>query len=210
MIRIRNYTKQYGDQPILHIDSLDIEAKIYWVKGQNGAGKTTLFKSLSGMIPFSGDLSIDNIDLRKSPRDYRLAINYAEAEPVYPSFLSGLELVDFYASSKSADPSQVRDLLQYFNISNYLSNPVGTYSSGMMKKLSVLLAFVGKPRFILLDEPLVTIEDSFLPLIYDLIRKYHADSNTGFLISSHQALDGKHLHDYDILTVANQTVTCER
>ena len=100
-------------------------------------------------------------------------------------------------------------MLQYFNISNYLSNPVGTYSSGMMKKLSVLLAFVGKPRFILLDEPLVTIEDSFLPLIYDLIKKYHGESKTGFLISSHQALDSKHLPAYDILTVANQTVTCE-
>lgn len=210
MLHIQNYTKQYGERIILRIDSLDIENKIYWAKGQNGSGKTTFFKSLSGIIPFSGTISIDDIDLNKSPRDYRLLINYAEADPVYPGFLTGRELLDFYVESKSADPAEAKRLLSYFGIENFINSPVGTYSSGMLKKLSILLAFIGKPRFILLDEPLVTVEHSFLPHIYQLIHQYHREKQVGFLISSHQPLDNKHFSGYATLTVANQTVICER
>ena len=210
MLSIQNYNKRYTDRVILAIDSLEIENQIYWVKGQNGSGKTTLFKSLSGIIPFSGALSIDGFDLNKSPRDYRLLINYAEADPVYPSFLTGRELLDFYIESKSAYPAEAEQLLHFFGIENFIPSAVGTYSSGMLKKLSVLLAFIGKPRFILLDEPLVTIEHSFLPHIYQLIRRYNEEKKVGFLISSHQPLDSKYLSGYKTLTVANQTVICER
>ena len=209
MLSITNFSKHYNEQLIIQLPSLSLDLSVYWFKGPNGSGKTTFFKSISGMIPFDGSVSIDDIDLERHPRQYRSLINYAQAEPVFPPFLTGWELIDFHADSRSAARSQVIDLVNFFGIDIFIRNAVGTYSSGMLKKLSILLAFIGKPQYIILDEPLVTLERSFIPKLYRLISKRNEISKTGFLISSHQALDKSLIADHKTLQLINQTIVWE-
>src|SRR5450432_1589665 len=111
-------------------------------------------KVLAGLIPFKGDIFIDEkISLRKNPVHYRLLLSHAEAEPVYPSFLTGNELIDFVSNIKKGTKEQVNEIRHILDIDDYLQNPTGSYSSGMLKKLSLLLAFLGQPKWILLEEP---------------------------------------------------------
>ncbi|MDZ7646430.1 MAG: hypothetical protein U5K54_04210 [Cytophagales bacterium] len=65
----------------------------------------------------------------------------------------------------------IKTLVDYFGVQSFLGYAVGTYSSGMTKKLSLLLAFIGDTKLILLDEPLITLEDSFLPKLFTLIKR---------------------------------------
>jgi ABC-2 type transport system ATP-binding protein len=58
----------------------------------------------------------------------------------------------------------------------------------MAKKLSLVLAFVGQPKYILLDEPLVTIDKESVPILYGLIQEYSANGFS-FIFTSHQAFD---------------------
>jgi ABC-2 type transport system ATP-binding protein len=116
-------------------------------------------------------------------------VNYAEAEPLYPSFLTGLDLVQLYERAKKPVEGQVDELLQLLHVEEYVAQPLGTYSSGMMKKLSIILAFIGQPKMILLDEPLVTVDDASVPVILQLIRDYHENKGVTFLLTSHQAFD---------------------
>ena len=208
MLVVKDFIKKYNEQLVLDIKELVIEPGIYWVKGPNGSGKTSFFRSIAGIIPCKGNVSITGIDLRDKPTEYRRLINYAEAEPMLPVFLTGYELIGFYADSKGGDMNAVNDLVEYFGIKSFIQNPVGTYSSGMLKKLSVLLAFIGQPQIILLDEPLITVEDTFLPKIYELIKQWHAERKTTFLISSHQPLSEGGVGAYQTLQLANQTITC--
>ena len=208
MLVVKDFIKKYNEQLVLDIKELAIEPGIYWVKGPNGSGKTSFFRSISGILPCKGSISINQINLHQSPTEYRRLINYAEAEPVLPAFLSGYELIAFYADSKGGEMKEVEGLIEYFGIAGFIQNQIGTYSSGMLKKLSVLLAFIGQPQVILLDEPLITIEDTFLPKIYDLIKQYRADKGITFLISSHQALNEAGIGQYKTLQLANQTITC--
>jgi ABC-2 type transport system ATP-binding protein len=93
--------------------------------------------------------------------------------------------------------------------SSSIDKPIGTYSSGMLKKLSLVLAFLGNPKLILLDEPLITIDAESLKILYSWIREEH-NKGVSFMLSSHQALDvGEHLNASELL-VENQTLQYTR
>jgi len=171
---------------VLEISSLRLERKIYWLQGINGSGKTTFLSMLAGLIPFKGDILLDGINLRKKPLSYRRLVNFAEAEPLYPDFITGLELVSFYQDIRKAANVQTDMLVNLFKMHRFLSMSVGTYSSGMIKKLSLLLAFIGKPSLILLDEPLATLDEGSVHILPDLIRAYNKEFKTCFIFSSHQ------------------------
>lgn len=182
MLRILNYKKTYGSVPVLQIEKLQLTAGVYWLKGENGAGKTTVLKSIAGLVPFDGSIEVDGIDLRKQRMLYTKKVAFAEAEPTYPLFLTGRDLLAFYGKAKEGGESNMAEALGALS---YLPNQVGTYSSGMLKKLSLALAFVGKPTLVLLDEPFVTLD---VKAVETLRQAIAAASKNGvsFLLSSHQ------------------------
>jgi len=199
MLRITNLQKSYGGHLVLQVPSLFLEEGIHWFKGANGSGKTTFFRTLAGMLPFEGEIQMGAWDIRKDAIAFRLHINYGEAEPDYPEFLTANDLIQFIAKAKKATPTQVDELIDVLGIEPFLYQPTGTYSSGMLKKTSLAIAFLGKPKVIILDEPLITIDDATVQKVYDLVQQYHTQGVT-FLLSSHQdfrfeALPIKHLFE---------------
>lgn len=199
MLSIKNLRKEYGTHLILDIPHLQFEKGLFWVKGANGSGKSTLLKIISGMIPFDGEVNIDEVDLRKQPTDYRRLVNYVEAEPLFPPFLTGVDLISFFISTRLASQDEGDALVQKFNIGSFIKYPIGTYSSGMVKKLSLVLAFIGQPKYILLDEPLVTIDKESVPILYDLVKLY-LNRGVNFVFTSHQAfeLDGISVKELEV------------
>jgi ABC-2 type transport system ATP-binding protein len=186
MLQFDHVYKIYDQQPVLEISHLKLERNIYWLQGINGSGKTTFLSILAGLIPFKGDILLDDINLRQSPLPYRRLVNFAEAEPLYPDFISGLELIRFYQDIRKAAAIQIDMLINLFKMHHFLKSPVGSYSSGMVKKLSLLLAFIGKPSLVLLDEPLATLDEGSLHILPELISAYNKEFKTCFIFSSHQ------------------------
>jgi ABC-2 type transport system ATP-binding protein len=186
MIELAKVNKNFGSKLILDIPAFELDNGIYWIQGINGSGKTTFLKILSGIIPFSGDVSVNSTSLKKKPVDYRKLVSYAEAEPLYPAYLSGQEIIDFYAYIKKEKKKDIDTLVELFRAEYYINLPIGTYSSGMLKKLSLILAFVGRPQLILLDEPLVTLDAETIPSMYNLVKESHLQFGTSFLVTSHQ------------------------
>jgi ABC-2 type transport system ATP-binding protein len=185
VLEIRELHQKYGDQEILAVQSWQFSSGIYWIQGENGAGKSTLFRTLSGMLPYQGDIVLDGkYDLKKNPVEYRLRLNLGEAEPLYPSFLTPADLLAFVAEAKRSPSGQADKLIDVFGI-NYLKNPFGSCSSGMVKKVSLAISFLGNPSVIILDEPLITIDQDARTALFELIKSYH-QSGVTFLLSSHQ------------------------
>lgn len=190
MLTIRDFRKQYGDTLILSINDLTLHPGIHWFKGQNGSGKTTLFKSLSGIIPCTGTVSFqDGISLHKQPVAYRRRVNYSEAEPLYPSFLTPREMMRFVGKAKGATISQQDALFNKFGITSFQSKNFGACSSGMIKKVSLAMAFAGDPQVIILDEPLITLDEKSRDSLTVLVREYVVERQVICLLSSHQLLD---------------------
>ncbi len=205
MLSIHKLKKQYGSHLILDVDLLQFDSGLYWVKGANGSGKSTLLKILGGIIPFQGEIEIGSTSLKKQTTEYRRLVSYVEAEPLYPPFLTGSDLISFYSTTRNASKEQVKELTEKFNIQYFVQNPIGTYSSGMVKKLSLVLAFLGNPKYILLDEPLVTIDKDSVPILLALVRNY-SNEGMNFIFTSHQAFEATGLAPIQELEVKNARV----
>lgn len=205
MLRISNFQKKYhgNAKPVLTIDQLDLNKGIYWLKGENGSGKTSLIKSIAGLIPFTGDIWADDLHIHKNRMAYAGIVNYAEAEPLYPSFLSGKELIDFYRSTKNGSfPDR---LMKQLGVEHFQHQKILTYSSGMTKKLSLVLAFIGKPSLILLDEPLIALDTASVLILQETIAAYYK-AGVSFIITSHQALDDQIITGAATLQVKNNLI----
>jgi ABC-2 type transport system ATP-binding protein len=207
MLHFVDYKKSYGNYPALQIPDLKLDNGIYWIKGVNGSGKSTLLKSIAGILAFNGDIVLDgNISIKKQPVDFRKLVNFAEAEPLFPEFLTGTEMIRLFADAKDAPKGQESRYIESMGIQTYMDRPIGSYSSGMLKKLSLVLAFLGNPKLILLDEPLITIDTAALKILYTWISEQNRDNGVSFMLSSHQALDAEELPKSGELLVANQTL----
>lgn len=207
MLRITNFKKSYNKDIILQIDNLTIESGINWIRGANGTGKSTFLKSAAGIITFDGELVLNSgISIKNQSVAYRKLVNFAEAEPVFPEFLTGTDLIRLFMKAKNAPKNQGDYFIETMKMESYISDPVGTFSSGMLKKLSLLLAFIGNPELILLDEPLITMDSESLKTLYSWITEYHSKHGTGFLLSSHQALEDSFLPSVKELLVTDQTL----
>lgn len=206
MVQFDRFAKQYGAATILQIDALVLPAGIHWVKGVNGSGKSTLLRSVAGVLHFRGDIAWGNLRLKKDTVSYRRVVNFAEAEPLFPEFLTGMEMIDLFRTAKGGVARQEEYYIEGMQMQSYIDQPIGTYSSGMLKKLSLVLAFLGTPQLILLDEPAITLDAQALDVLNRWIAAQHTRQGTTFLISSHQplALDGLPLQH---LLVEHRTVT---
>jgi ABC-2 type transport system ATP-binding protein len=179
--------KQYGNHVILSVERQEFPKGIYWIKGVNGSGKTTFLKSIGGIIPFSGKIEINGFDSKVHSIDYRKQVSFSEAEPFFPSYLSAGELIEYFKFTRKADKSEVENLCLQLGINSFLDQQCGGYSAGMHKKLSICLALIGSPEWILLDEPFAFIDDhterQLITIIDELVQK-----GKGFILTSHHMI----------------------
>lgn len=207
MLQLTNFRKAYQQQVVIELEAFTIPAGVCWLQGSNGSGKSTLLKALAGMTSYEGNIVLQNRwNLRQQSVAYRRVVNFAEAEPIFPEFLTGRELINLFKAAKKAPPQQEAFYVESMQMTGYVNEPVRTYSSGMLKKLSLVLAFLGQPICILLDEPLTTLDAESLPILYSWITRHYQQHGTLTLLSSHQAFEGGLLPPVQQLHVAQQTL----
>lgn len=186
MLQFEHVYKAYNAQPVLMIPSLKLEQGIYLLQGINGSGKTTLLRILAGEMSFKGEISLNGHYLRQNLRLYKRSVNCAVARPMYPAAITGFELVKFYQDMRGAAVIQTDMLICVFKMHHFISLPIETYSTGVLKKLSLLLAFIGKPALVLLDEPFAMMDETTIRITLEMIYAYYKEFKTSFILSSHQ------------------------
>lgn len=203
LLTITNLRKAYFDTPVITIPSLHLEPGTHWFRGINGSGKSTLMRTIAGMLPFEGEIWLnDQYEISRQPVHYRMRVNYAEAEPLYPDFLTARDIIQFVGKAKQAPKEQIGTLAGQLGVDQYWKQPTGTYSSGMLKKVALLMAFLGHPDLILLDEPLTTIDDRAAQILFALIKERQA-KGISFGLASHQDVGLTELAINQVFVVEN-------
>ena len=206
MLTFHQFRKSYNNELIVEIENLSLGPNVYWILGENGSGKTTLLKSIAGLVPYDGDINFQGIfNNNKDRQSFRKIVNYAEAEPQYPEFLNGMDLIQFYKKAKDAPNGQISRLLSLLDVESFASRKIGEYSSGMIKKLSLVLTFIGNPQLILLDEPLITLDKDAAGAILQLIKEY-ALSGISVILTSHQDFSGNTGINFKKLLLINRQI----
>ncbi len=185
MLELIDFRKSYGSDFHLEIGSLNLEAGIHLILGENGSGKSTLLKAVAGIHPFEGEIVLSGVSISKDPLKYRKLIGFAEAEPLFPDFLSLEDLIQVVVKAKPSSPTQVEDLKETLKIGAFSQQAIGSYSSGMLKKSALLLAFIGDPKLIILDEAFTTLDVGTQHSLTKLVQR-KSKEGTSFLLTSHQ------------------------
>ena len=183
LARADQASRRYGD--VLALDRVDLEVRageLVGLLGPNGAGKSTLMNLLVGLRrPSSGRVELFGGD----PRDpaNRRQIGVTPQETGLPGTLRVGEVVDF-VSAHYPDPVPRGELLDQFGLGDLARRQTGGLSGGQRRRLAVALAFVGRPRLVLLDEPTTGLDVAARHTLWEAIRAFHADGGT-VLLSSH-------------------------
>ncbi len=199
MIQIEHLHKTYRSgflmKPKLALKdvSLHVEpGQIYGFIGPNGAGKSTTIKVLTGLLNFdSGKVLVNGI----SPRDVksRRFIGYSPEQPYFYDYLTGRELLQFYGKLVGLEGNLLNEritwALQLLHADkDWIDRRLRSYSKGMMQRVGIAQAILGKPKLLILDEPMSGLDPMGRRDVREAILELNRDGVTIFY-SSHLLSD---------------------
>jgi ABC-2 type transport system ATP-binding protein len=182
---IRGISKSYGNITALNGLDLEINRGVFGLIGPNGAGKTTLIHILLGLTkPDAGAGEVLGIDILSGSEDIRKRTGVLHEKPSYPKTMTAEGYLDKIAKIYDSSESP-RSILQKVGLSDAMSRRIGKLSAGMLQRLGIAQALIGRPELVFLDEPTSNLDvigrDELIQLIIGLRREL----GTSFVISSH-------------------------
>jgi ABC-2 type transport system ATP-binding protein len=190
MLDISNIHKSFQDKEVLHDVSFSVSSgEIFSLIGPNGSGKTTLTKILSGLLqPTSGTAVIGGADILQESQKAKAATGYIPDNPSAWSEMTGREFLEFtgvlYGIPADTRKGKVQELLPLFGLSDIADSLFANYSRGNRQKFSILSAFMHEPELILVDEPIVGLDQESVDIMKQLFTDFVADGGA-VLITTH-------------------------
>jgi len=178
-------TKHYGDVKALVDLDLEVQmGEVFGFLGPNGAGKTTMIRTCLDLIhPTTGRATIVGLDSQADSVEIRKHIGYLPSDLSMYSNLTGKDMITYFANLRGGvDRSYVDELAQ--RLQAELSKKVGDLSSGNRQKVGLILAFMSRPRLIIMDEPSSGLDPLVQREFQMMMREVAAEGRCVFL-SSH-------------------------
>ena len=181
--------KEYGD--VVAVANLDLAVEsgaVYGFLGPNGSGKTTTMRMLTTLArPTSGTARVAGV-----PVDDRESVigrvGYLPERPPVFEELTGRENLRYVAAvqdvPRAAARERIDDYLDRFGLADAADRRVEGYSTGMRKKLGLVVAVLHRPRVVLLDEPTSGLDPRAARTVKDLITEL-ADRQVTIFLSTH-------------------------
>lgn len=228
MIKITKLHKQFDKKDALSDINLELSSNgLVAICGQSGCGKTTLLNCLSGLIPYSGNITIDGQDITNYSdeeislyrlknfgfvfQDYKLFENDSIEDNIYLS----LDLAN--DGDKKRKKQKYRDVLDAVGLKLKEKSIVKNLSGGEKQRVAIARAIIHEPKIILADEPTGNLDEKNTTEIFQILK--HISQKTLVIVVSHDkdivenfadriiAIDeGKVVGDYKPLLIEKPSV----
>lgn len=207
IIRVNELTKRFGNLTAVDHVSFDVqagEAVALW--GANGAGKTTALRCLLHLMPFSGQVTVDDIDVQKQGKDARRLMGFVPQELSFHDDLTVGETIMFYARLKKVPAGfDFTPMLERLELLPHVQKAVRDLSGGLKQRLALALALLADPPILILDEPTSNLDirarENFLQFVDDLRKE-----GKTLIFSSHRLEEVKALANRVLLLEAGRLV----
>lgn len=189
IISARGIRKSFGKHKALRNIDLEIKkGESLAIFGPNGAGKTTLLKILSTIItPTKGDVSVNNIDIKKNPSKARELIGVISHESYLYNELTARENLRFfgkmYGMEKDLLEKRITELLEQVDLQKRADERVGAFSRGMKQRLSIARALVHRPVILFMDEPYTGLDQRSAEAFENVLKMLDKDNVTKVMVS---------------------------
>ncbi len=174
-IALKKVSKQLENRYILSNLSFGIETgSNFVVLGRNGQGKSTFLNLLAGIYtPTSGKIYINGQEFN-GDRALIKNIGYMGDIPLYDDYLSVLENLkrrsQYLEMPLSEFDKNLKELGDKFYLSTYFDTPVKQCSTGIKKRLSIVLSLLHSPEIIIWDEPLANLDFNLRNTLLEYLR----------------------------------------
>lgn len=209
---IENLSKNFEEKSVFtDLDATFNQGIIYALLGRNGAGKTTLFSLIAKELKKDSGEAY----LLENGQKTNLAskdVFFMLAEPELPRFLTAREFIKFFVDVNKERIVDLHDPDYYFDLVKFDEEDkdrlIQGYSTGMRNKIQMMMFLILKPRVILMDEPLNSLDVVVQKEMKDLIKSIKHDH---IIIFSTHILDlAKDISDEIVLLHKGQIEEVDR
>ena len=189
-VELKEVTKQYNE--IVAVNNLNLTigtGEIFGLLGPNGSGKSTTLKMLLGLVPpTAGAITVLGLDVQKQPVEVKQHVGYVPESANIYEFLTGIEYLDFiadiYGVPTAEKKQRINEYLKALQLEGREGDMINSYSDGMRKKISLISAFLHKPKLLLLDEPLNALDPRSARIVKDYLHELKGQGVTT-IMSTH-------------------------
>lgn len=202
MIEILDITKRFGAKTAVDHVSLRAEpGRVTGFLGPNGAGKSTTLRVLLGLNrPETGRALIDGRPYAELPHPLNVVGAMLDGAEPLPE-RRGADHLRWMARAARLPHSRVEEVLDQVGLTDAARKRVRDYSLGMRQRLGLAAALLGRPRALVLDEPVNGLDPEGIRTVRTFLRRFAANGGT-VLLSSH--LMGEVAETVDDVVIINR------
>ncbi len=186
-LEVLDVARRFGRLTAVESVSLTVSAgEIVGLLGPNGAGKSTTLRMIAGLVrPDRGRIQIHGRDLTRDRAGALAAAGFLIESPALPAELGCRASLQYLGLlDGEVRPGRLDEVLAEVGLSAAAHKPVGQLSLGMKQRLGIAAALLGRPRLLVLDEPMNGLDPAGLREMGELLRRL-AGQGTGILVASH-------------------------
>jgi len=189
MITVDGLTKYYGERAAIRDLTFTIaRGEVIGFLGLNGAGKSTTLKVLGCvLLPTSGKVTIDGLDVTRDPHEIRKRIGFLPDVPPLYDEMTVRGYLAFVAELRGVPAplvgERIVEVMQKTSLTEYQDAVILSLSHGYRQRVGVAQAMVHKPDLLILDEPTGGLDPVQIKEMRELIRGLKGDHTV--LVSSH-------------------------
>lgn len=190
VVSVRDLVIKYNDFTAVNAISFDIKpGQAVGLLGSNGAGKSSSLRVLASVTPpTSGTVVIDGLDMSQ-PRNVdkgRLLTGYCPDVGGLIKMATPREHIGIMLSARGKLHlwPQALELVDRFNLGEFIDQPTSGFSHGMSRRLSVILAVLSSQRFLILDEPFDGVDPNGVDTTIEIIQEAK-EAGLGIVLSTH-------------------------
>jgi len=184
MIKASNLSKRFNKKVAVDNISFNVETgKVTGFLGPNGAGKSTTMRLMLGLDNGGGHTTYDGKLLHHYMQPSKVVGILLEAKAFHPTRTAQNHLRVLTVAG-GIPVQRVDEVLDIVGLASEAKKKPGKFSLGMSQRLGIAAAILGKPKYLILDEPANGLDPEGIAWLRDFLKDYADQGNTVF-ISSH-------------------------